>query len=115
MPTPPTGASERRRRRTRRCSRRRGHEAFLRLIAHSAPAAAERGRSAAEAHRMAKLEGTIAVAGLPPHRGLIVNLCFYRVEAPDAPAPYDGDPPAEAATDCHEVLKEVDLNADSSQ
>jgi hypothetical protein len=42
---------------------------------------------------MATLEGTIAVAGLPPHRGLIVNLCFFPVGAADAPAPYGGDPP----------------------
>jgi hypothetical protein len=64
---------------------------------------------------MAKLEGTIAVAGLPPHRGLIVNLCFFPVTAGDAPAPYGGDPPAEAVTDCHQVVEQVDLNAESSQ
>jgi hypothetical protein len=64
---------------------------------------------------MAKLEGTIAIAGLPPHRGLIVSLCFYRVDAAEAPAPHGGDPPAEAATDCHEVVNEVDLNTESSQ
>jgi hypothetical protein len=39
------------------------------------------------AQRMAKLEGAIAIAGLPPHRGLIVNLCFFSVGAADAPAP----------------------------
>jgi hypothetical protein len=64
---------------------------------------------------MTKLEGTIAVSGLPPHRGLIVSLCFYRVPAADIPAPFGGDPPAEAATDCHEVVKQVDLNTESSQ
>jgi hypothetical protein len=36
------------RRRTRRCSRRRGHIGFSEFIAPAAPAAAERGRSAAE-------------------------------------------------------------------
>jgi hypothetical protein len=64
---------------------------------------------------MARLEGTIAVAGLPPHRGLIVNLCFFKVGAADAPAPYGGDPPAEAVTDSHEVAKQVDLHTESSQ
>jgi hypothetical protein len=64
---------------------------------------------------MAKLEGTLSVAGLPPHRGLIVSLCFFRVAAATDPAPYGGDPPAEAATDAHEVFKQVDLNAESSQ
>ncbi len=64
---------------------------------------------------MAKLEGTIAVAGLPPHRGLIVNLCFFPVGAADAAAPYGGEPPAEAVTDSHEVAKKVDLHSESSQ
>jgi hypothetical protein len=64
---------------------------------------------------MAKLEGTIAVTGLPPHRGLIVNLCFFPVGAADAPAPYGGDPPAEAVTDRHEVAKQVDLNTESPE
>lgn len=64
---------------------------------------------------MAKLEGTIAVAGLPPHRGLIVSLCFFHVRAATEPAPYGGDPPADAVTDCHEVAKQVDLDSESSQ
>ena len=37
---------------------------------------------------MARVEGTIAVTGLPPYRGLIFSLCFYRVDLADAPAPY---------------------------
>jgi hypothetical protein len=65
--------------------------------------------------RGAKLEGTIAVTGLPPHRGLIVNLCLFPVEAADTPAPYAGDPPAEAVTDSHEVAKQVHLQTESSE
>jgi hypothetical protein len=64
---------------------------------------------------MGKLEGTVALDGLPAHRGLIVSLCFYPVAAPDAPAPYGGYPPAEAATDCHQVAKQDDLHSESSQ
>jgi hypothetical protein len=64
---------------------------------------------------MAKFEGSIALTGLPPHRGLIVSLCFFPVEAADAPAPYGGDPPADAVTDSHEVVKQVDLNTETSQ
>ena len=64
---------------------------------------------------MATLEGTITVSGLPPHRGLIVSLCFYRVEATDSSAPHGGDPPAEAATDCQEVFQQVDLDAESER
>ncbi len=64
---------------------------------------------------MGTLEGTIALNGLPPHRGLIVGLCFYPVAAHDAPAPYSGDPPAKAATDCHRVANRVDLHSESSQ
>jgi hypothetical protein len=64
---------------------------------------------------MTKLEGTIAIRGLPPHRGVIVNLCFFPVGAADAPAPYGGNPPGEAVTDNHEVAKQVDLHTELSQ
>src|SRR5689334_1550695 len=64
---------------------------------------------------MAKLEGTIAVTGLPPHRGLIVSLCFFPVAAADTLPPYGGDPPAEAVTDCHGVFNQVDLDTELSQ
>lgn len=64
---------------------------------------------------MAKLEGTIVVSGLPPHRGLIVNLCFYRVDTADAPAPYGGDPPADAVADSHDVFAQVDLHTESDR
>lgn len=62
---------------------------------------------------MAKLTGTISIAGLPPHRGLVVSLCFFGVPAPDSPAPYNGDPPAEAATDCEKTFERVDLEKES--
>jgi hypothetical protein len=62
---------------------------------------------------MGTLNGTIAMTGLPAHLGMIVDFCFYAVSAADAPAPYDGDPPAEAATDCQQVIKDVELNAES--
>jgi hypothetical protein len=64
---------------------------------------------------MARLEGTISLAGLPPHRGLIVNLCLFPVAGADSPAPYDGDPPAEAVTDCDKVFEGVDLNKESQE
>lgn len=63
---------------------------------------------------MATLQGIIAVTGLPPHRGLIVSLCFFPVASGDVPAPYGGDPPAEAVTDSHEVANQVDLHTESS-
>jgi hypothetical protein len=64
---------------------------------------------------VAKLEGTLTLSGLPPHRGLVVSLCFFRVGTDTDPAPYGGDPPAEAVTDCQEVFKQVDLHTESSQ
>jgi hypothetical protein len=64
---------------------------------------------------MAKLNGTVSVTELPPHRGLILSLCFFRVEGADTPAPYGGDPPAEAVTDCHQIHKQVDLHTESMQ
>ena len=55
------------------------------------------------------LNGKVAVTGLPSHYGLIITVCFFAVEGPDAPVPYDGDPPGEAATDCEEIYNQVDL------
>ncbi len=62
---------------------------------------------------MGKLDGIVSITGLPPHRGLIVNLCFFEVSGPDAPAPYNGDPPTEAATDLHTVVEDVHLKEES--
>jgi hypothetical protein len=64
---------------------------------------------------MGRLDGTISLTGLPPHRGLILKLCLYPVSGPDRPAPHGGDPPAEAAIDCHKVVEQVDLNVESQQ
>ncbi len=64
---------------------------------------------------MVELHGIISLTDLPPHRGLILNLCFYPVDGPDAPAPYAGDPPAEDAIDCHRVAEQADLGAESQQ
>jgi hypothetical protein len=64
---------------------------------------------------MAKLEGTISITDLPPHRGLMVNLCFFAVAGADSPPPYNGDPPAEAATDCEKVFEQVDLDKESQE
>src|SRR5438552_86227 len=63
---------------------------------------------------MDTLDGTISITGLPPHRGLIVNLCFYEVSGPDVPAPHGGDPPTEAAPDFHlKVAEHVHLHEES--
>ncbi|VTS07346.1 hypothetical protein [Tuwongella immobilis] len=64
---------------------------------------------------MGKLEGTIALTGVPPHRGLMVSLSFFPVNSPDDPVPYDGDPPPEIARDSHSVHHQVDLSRESSQ
>lgn len=61
------------------------------------------------------LESTIAIKGLPPHRGLIVSLCFFAVDGLNTPAPYQGDPPADAVVDCIEIFKEVDLDKESQE
>jgi hypothetical protein len=62
---------------------------------------------------MPKLEGTISMSRLPANRGLIINLCFFAVAGPDAPAPYNGDPPAEAASDYDKVFEQVNLEKES--
>jgi hypothetical protein len=40
-------------------------------------------------------------------------VCLYRVADENSPAPFDGDPPAEAAVDCEEVHHEVDLDRET--
>jgi len=64
---------------------------------------------------MAAFQGTIAISDMPPHRGIIVNLCFFSVPEVDASPPYDGDPPAEKATDCQEVLHDVHPDEERSE
>jgi hypothetical protein len=64
---------------------------------------------------MAKLEGKIAVSGLPPHCGMIVSMYLFPVRSADAPVPFGGDPTSEAVTDCHEVTKHAELQTDSSR
>ncbi len=61
-----------------------------------------------------KIEGVISLTGLPPHRGLILNLVLYEVGGPDAPPPYDGRPPAEAAKDLVNVLDDVNVDVEST-
>ena len=56
-----------------------------------------------------RFSGTVSFADLPPHFGLIINLCFYEVEDPASPTPFGGDPPADAATDLHQVFERVDM------
>ena len=63
---------------------------------------------------MAKIEGKISITGLPPHRGLIVNLCFFPVARPDAPVPYDGNPPSQAVTESHKVYENVNLDHETT-
>ncbi len=58
------------------------------------------------------LVGQISISNLPPHRGLIVNLAFFEVDDADSDPPYNGDPPAEAASDCPQLYKGVDLDSE---
>ncbi len=71
------------------------------------------GDGSGESFVMARLEGTIQITGLPPHRGLMVDLGFFAVASADTPAPHNGDPPAEAVTDCERLFEQVDLEKES--
>jgi hypothetical protein len=64
---------------------------------------------------VAKLDGTISLTNLPPHRGLIINLCLYEVSDADVPAPHGGEPPSDMATDCSEVVENVHLEKESQR
>jgi hypothetical protein len=59
--------------------------------------------------------GLVEIDKLPPHFGLTVSLAFFPVSDADAPAPYNGDPPADAVTDCPELYSEVDLDTESRE
>ncbi len=59
-----------------------------------------------------RIGGVIKFSDLPFHFGLIVHLSLYEVESPKSPAPYGGDPPAEAATDLHKLYEGVDLDVE---
>jgi hypothetical protein len=62
---------------------------------------------------MAQLAGTISMTGLPPQRGLIINLCFFPIDDIGSPVPFDGDPPPEAITDCEKLYESVNLDNES--
>ena len=64
---------------------------------------------------MAKLEGTIAVDRPATAPRADRQPVLLPGRSADAPAPYGGDPPAEAVTDSHEVAKQVDLYTESSR
>jgi len=66
---------------------------------------------------MGKLVGKIVITNLPPRRGVIVSVAFFRVPRADAPAPFNGDPAGDLVTDKVELLNDVHLErekADSS-
>lgn len=64
---------------------------------------------------MARFQGTITLSGLPPHRGIILNVCFYKVSGFEAPPPHGGAPPASAAVDIHRIFEDVHLEEESRQ
>ncbi len=64
---------------------------------------------------MGRIKGTISISGLPPHCGLILNVCFYKVSGFEAPPPHGGAPPASAAADIHPVSEDVHLEEESKQ
>ena len=61
---------------------------------------------------MGRVDGMVLLTGLPPHRGLMMHLHFYRVESAVTPPPYNGEPPAEAAIDGHEIVTRIHLDTE---
>ncbi len=59
---------------------------------------------------LGRLSGRVSITGLPPRRGLIITLNFYKVNGPDAPAPYGGDPPPDVSMDSQKIIEQVDLD-----
>jgi hypothetical protein len=61
---------------------------------------------------MGRLEGTVSITGLPPHRGLIVHVCLLPTGGPDDPDPRGG-PPDDASAVCDRVFEEFDLRREA--
>jgi hypothetical protein len=59
-----------------------------------------------------RVDGVVLLTGLPPHRGLMMHLHFYRVESAVTPPPYNGEPPEEAAVDVHEIVTRIHLDTE---
>jgi hypothetical protein len=64
---------------------------------------------------MVRLSGRVSIADLPPHRGIVLNLCLFKVSGTNAKPPFGSDPPAEAVTDCHKVAESLHINEESKQ
>jgi hypothetical protein len=64
--------------------------------------------------KMNAFGGHVVMTNLPPHRGIIVSLAFFKVDGPDSVAPYNSDPPTDVVTDCPELYNKVDLNAENT-
>lgn len=62
-----------------------------------------------------RFAGEIAFTNLPSNFGMIVSLQLFPVSGADAPVPYEGDPPADSATDNTELCKQVDLHTENQQ
>ena len=61
---------------------------------------------------MVILSGCISISNLPPHRGLIITLVFFKAEGMDSVPPYNGHPPTESITDNIELCNKVDLECE---
>jgi len=58
---------------------------------------------------MAKVTGSVSVADLPPHLGIMASLCFFEVSGPEDARPDPESLPPEESDDVHLLAKEVDL------
>lgn len=64
---------------------------------------------------VANVRGTVFITNLPPRRGMIVSLAFFRVPGATSPAPHDGDPASEHVTDTAELLNDVHLERERAE
>ena len=61
----------------------------------------------------ANFHGYIEHSNLPVRRGLSLDIAFFAVPTIETPPPFDGDPPGDAVTDCHNIYKLVDWDRKS--
>ena len=69
---------------------------------------------AAREGQMGNVVGKVVVTNLPPRRGVIVSLAFFRVPDAGSPAPHGGEPTSEQVTDEAQLLNDVHLEREKT-
>ncbi len=59
-----------------------------------------------------KFSGQVSLTNLPPHRGLIISIAFFKVDGLHSDVPFGGNPSGEEISDVTEIYNNVNLELD---